>query len=90
MARRTLDRLLTFLGLSLTALLLIGGGLLTWGHYFVASAYPGALIMLILSALGWRHSQRLEHDVGPGAAQPQPSDQPAAAGKPVAAVGVRG
>lgn len=206
MARRTLDRLLTFLGLTLAALLLIGGALLTWGHYFVANevhtqlsaqqiyfpakgstatagayfapmrhyagqqlttgkqaqvygdhfiavhlkeigggktyaqlsaaaqaaptdtklagtvetvfkgqtlrglllnayafdtmatiaglaaigAYLGALIMLILSALGWRHSRRLEHDDRPGAGQLQPSDQPAAVGKPVAAVGTRG
>lgn len=37
MPRRTLYRLLTWLGLTLAAMLLIGGGLLRWGHHFVAN-----------------------------------------------------
>jgi len=35
MGRRTFDALVVFIGLALTAILLVAGGLLTWGHNFV-------------------------------------------------------
>src|ERR1700690_1608561 len=35
MRRRTFDALMVFAGLVLTAILLVAGGLLTWGHVFV-------------------------------------------------------
>jgi hypothetical protein len=35
MRRRTFDALMVFAGLALTAILLVAGGLLTWGHAFV-------------------------------------------------------
>jgi hypothetical protein len=35
MRRRTFDALMVFAGLVLTAVLLVAGGLLTWGHVFV-------------------------------------------------------
>ena len=35
MRRRTFDALMVFAGLALTAVLLVAGGLLTWGHVFV-------------------------------------------------------
>jgi hypothetical protein len=34
MRRRTFDALMVFAGLALTAILLVAGGLLTWGHVF--------------------------------------------------------
>ena len=37
MRRRTFDALMVFAGLALTAILLVAGGLLTWGHVFVNS-----------------------------------------------------
>ena len=37
MRRRTFDALMVFAGLVLTAILLVAGGLLTWGHVFVNS-----------------------------------------------------
>src|SRR5215469_18770310 len=37
MRRRTFDALMIFAGLALTALLLVAGGLLTWGHSVVAN-----------------------------------------------------
>jgi hypothetical protein len=37
MGRRTFDALVVFVGLALTAVLLIAGGLLTWGHSFTNS-----------------------------------------------------
>jgi hypothetical protein len=37
MRRRTFDALMVFAGLALTALLLVAGGLLTWGHSVVTS-----------------------------------------------------
>ena len=37
MRRRTFDALMVFAGLALTAMLLVAGGLLTWGHVFVNS-----------------------------------------------------
>jgi hypothetical protein len=35
MQRKALDRLVSWIGLLLTAVLIIAGSLLTWGHYFV-------------------------------------------------------
>jgi hypothetical protein len=35
MRRRTFDALMVFAGLALTAILLVAGGLLSWGHVFV-------------------------------------------------------
>src|SRR5258708_23217635 len=35
MRRRTFDALMVFAGLALTAILLVAGGLLSWGHTFV-------------------------------------------------------
>ena len=37
MRRRTFDALMVFAGLALTAILLVAGGLLTWGHVFVSN-----------------------------------------------------
>jgi hypothetical protein len=37
MRRRTFDALMVFAGLALTAILLVAGGLLSWGHTFVNS-----------------------------------------------------
>ena len=37
MRRRTFDALMVFAGLALTAVLLVAGGLLAWGHSFVSS-----------------------------------------------------
>jgi hypothetical protein len=37
MRRRTFDALMVFAGLALTAILVVAGGLLTWGHVFVNS-----------------------------------------------------
>ena len=37
MRRRTFDALMVFAGLALTAILLVAGGLLTWGHVFVGN-----------------------------------------------------
>lgn len=37
MRRRTFDALMVFAGLALAAILLVAGGLLTWGHSFVNS-----------------------------------------------------
>lgn len=36
MQRKALDRLVSWIGLSLAALLLVAGSLLTWGHNFIA------------------------------------------------------
>ncbi len=35
MQRRTLDRLISWVGLTLTVLLIVAGSLLTWGHHFI-------------------------------------------------------
>ena len=35
MNRKTLDRLISWLGLTLTAVLIVAGSLLTWGHNFI-------------------------------------------------------
>jgi len=35
MRRRTFDALMVFAGLALTAILLVAGGLLSWGHTFM-------------------------------------------------------
>jgi hypothetical protein len=43
MRRRTFDALMVFAGLALTAVLLVAGGLLTWGHVFVNSEVHGQL-----------------------------------------------
>jgi hypothetical protein len=43
MRRRTFDALMVFAGLALTAILLVAGGLLTWGHVFVNSEVRGQL-----------------------------------------------
>ena len=37
MRRRTFDALMVFAGLALTAILLVAGGLLTWGHVFTSN-----------------------------------------------------
>ena len=37
MRRRTFDALMVFAGLALAAVLLVAGGLLTWGHVFVSN-----------------------------------------------------
>ena len=36
MQRKTLDRIVSWLGLTLAALLVVAGCLLTWAHFFVA------------------------------------------------------
>ncbi len=37
MNRRTLDRLISWVGLTLTAVLIVAGSLLTWGHNFITN-----------------------------------------------------
>lgn len=43
MRRRTFDALMVFAGLALAAILLVAGGLLTWGHSFVNSEVSNRL-----------------------------------------------
>lgn len=44
MRRRTFDALMVFAGLTLTAILLVAGGLLTWGHVFVNNEVKSQLV----------------------------------------------
>ena len=44
MRRRTFDALMVFAGLALTAILLVAGGLLTWGHVFVNNEVKSQLV----------------------------------------------
>lgn len=44
MRRRTFDALMVFAGLALTAILVVAGGLLTWGHSFVNSEVRNQLV----------------------------------------------
>ena len=44
MRRRTFDALMVAAGLALTAILLVAGGLLTWGHNFVSSEVRSQLV----------------------------------------------
>lgn len=44
MRRRTFDALMVFAGLALTAILLVAGGLLTWGHAFVNNEVKSQLV----------------------------------------------
>ena len=44
MRRRTFDALMVVAGLALTAVLLVAGGLLTWGHNFVTSEVRSQLV----------------------------------------------
>ncbi len=44
MRRRTFDALMVVAGLALTAVLLVAGGLLTWGHTFVSSEVRSQLV----------------------------------------------
>jgi hypothetical protein len=43
MRRRTFDALMVFAGLALAAVLLVAGGLLTWGHVFTTNAVHSQL-----------------------------------------------
>jgi hypothetical protein len=43
MRRRTFDALMVFAGLALTAILLVAGGLLTWGHVFTSNEVKSQL-----------------------------------------------
>ena len=44
MRRRTFDALMVFAGLALTAILLVAGGLLTWGHVFTNNEVKTQLV----------------------------------------------
>ncbi len=61
MRRKTFDAILAAGGLLLVGMLLVAGGLMTWGHGFVSSQVHSQLaagLMLLLSLLGIRHARR--------------------------------